>query len=65
MVPHLDADVAPPHLVRDSGRGPRTEKGVENEVTGVGVELKKSLYQGFGFLPTVERDAAFVVNIVR
>jgi hypothetical protein len=40
---HLDADPAPAHLVRDSGRGAGAEEAVEDEVVGVGGELKHSL----------------------
>ena len=36
VVAHFDADLAPPHLVRDRRRGAGAEKGVEHEVAGVG-----------------------------
>lgn len=36
MFPHFNADVSTSHFVRHGAGGPRTEEGVENEITGIG-----------------------------
>jgi len=39
VIPHLDPDVAPSHLVRNGAGRAGPEKGVQNEVAGIGDDL--------------------------
>ena len=47
MIAHLDADIAAAHLMRDSGRGTGTQKGIENKVAGISCDLEDTLDQRF------------------
>ena len=49
MFAHLDADLLPSHLVRDGDRRARAAERVEDEISGVGGDLKNSLKQAFRF----------------
>jgi len=40
MLAHLDADIAPAHLVGHGGGGAGAEEGIEHEVAGVGGDLQ-------------------------
>ena len=45
---HFDADVAAAHLVRHRRSGAGAEKGIEDEVAGVGGDVEDALQEAFG-----------------
>lgn len=49
MFAHFDADPAPAHLVGNGCRRARPEEGVEDEIAGVGGDVKNALDQALGF----------------
>ncbi len=48
VLAHLDADPAPAHLVGDGGRGAGAEEAVEDQVAGVGGNVKNALKKTLG-----------------
>ena len=49
VLAHLNADVAAAHFVRHCRSGAGAEKGVEDEVAGVGGDMEDTLNKAFGF----------------
>lgn len=49
MVPHLDADVTPSHLVGHRGGGAGAEERIEHEVAGIGGDVDDALDEPFRF----------------
>lgn len=43
MFAHFDADITAAHFVRDGGSGAGAEERIEDEVSGIGGNLKHSL----------------------
>ena len=49
VLAHLNADIAPAHLVGHCGGGAGAEEGVEDKVAGVGGDVENTLDEAFGF----------------
>jgi hypothetical protein len=48
MIPHLDPDIAPPHLLRHGSRGAGAEETVEHEVARVGGDVQDAFKKTLG-----------------
>ena len=64
MLPQLNSDPPPPHLVRHRRRRAGAEEGVEHEVAGVCGEVDTNVNEFLGFLSVGEPHSALPGHIV-
>ena len=65
VLTHLNPNVPSPHLMRHRRRCPRSEKGIENKIAGIGEKFKDALDKSFWLLAFRKLHATFIVKIIR